>query len=361
MISISDGLLSEAMSAKAKASMEVGVAWLAKQQDANDGGWHSETYGTMRGGASITALVLYAASHLPKSYRQNEGWRRGLDFLLPGIRLRGFATCPDGTLDFPTYSTAMTLIATKWLEMEIPIELRKSMISYLISTQLTQANGFRADSIDFGGWDSIGGSGAVGVTSGTNLSVSMYAVEAIAGEEHRERTKVLERARQWCFGCQNWPNGDGGFFFQPEKISLANKAQWEDDSGTVPRSYGTATCDGLSLLLATGMELADERVQKALIWLTKSSQFDQVAGFSKAPPELGWKEGLLYYYFLGLSRTMQWLPHEYRVPNRERLLQVLIDRQSVEGFWENASASMREDDPLIATCFCLIAISNLLR
>ena len=113
MLSFSVDRLPESVVSEAEAAIDRGIEWLVNQQDLNDGGWHSQTYGAMRGGASMTALVLYAASHLPKYYHSKELWQRGLDFLIPGIRIRGFATCPDGTLDFPTYSTAMTLFATK--------------------------------------------------------------------------------------------------------------------------------------------------------------------------------------------------------------------------------------------------------
>jgi hypothetical protein len=156
MLSFSVDRLPELVVGEAEAAIDRGINWLVNQQDSNDGGWHSQTYGAMRGGASMTALVLYAASHLPKVYHPKECWQRGLDFLIPGIRMQGFATCPDGTLDFPTYSTAMTLLAIKRMGMEIPIEHRKSMIAFLIAAQLTEVNGFHADSTDFGGWDSIG-------------------------------------------------------------------------------------------------------------------------------------------------------------------------------------------------------------
>jgi len=361
MISLPEDPPSELLAKRAEAAIVLGTNWLVKQQDQGDGGWHSETYGSMRGGASMTALVLYAASHLPKHYHQQTCWQRGLEFLMPGIRLRGFVACPDGTLDFPTYSTAMTLSATRRTGMEIPADHRMSMVDFLVMAQLSQTNGFRKECIDFGGWDSLGGSGATGVTSGTNLSVSMQAVEAIAGEEHRDRAATLERAKQWSFGCQNWPDGDGGFFFQPEKNALSNKAQWEDESGIQPRSYGTPTCDGLSLMIAAGVGLGEVRVQKAVEWLTKNSQVDSVSGFDKTPPELGWKEGLMYYYFRGLSRVNPLLPDEFKRKQRNDLLHQLLKLQSKEGFWENSFTSMREDDPLIATCFSLIAISNLLR
>ena len=62
------------MHANAKESIQRGIDWLLKQQSVDDRGWHSETYGAMRGGASSTSLVLYAASHLPAEFRNRDDW-----------------------------------------------------------------------------------------------------------------------------------------------------------------------------------------------------------------------------------------------------------------------------------------------
>ena len=172
---------------KAEKSIERGVAWILKQQDAKTGGWHPSTYGAMRGGASATALALFVGAHLPKAYRNRREWKRGLEFLLRGLSKRDCIACPDGTLDYPTYSTALTLIATSRLQLTIPADQRIKLIEYLLSAQLTEANGFDANHIDYGGWDLLGASGALGITSGTNTSVSYFAVEALSGEQHADR------------------------------------------------------------------------------------------------------------------------------------------------------------------------------
>ena len=89
--------------------MHRGVAWLLNEQ-AKGGGWHSETYGALRQGSATTALVMYALSHLHSNFvdkKVNDALARGYQFLTPGIKKRGFIAAPDGSLDYPTYGTAM--------------------------------------------------------------------------------------------------------------------------------------------------------------------------------------------------------------------------------------------------------------
>jgi len=343
-------------------SIKLGVAWLLKQQSKKTGGWHSDTYGAMRGGASITSLVLYAAAHLPKQHRESKAWQRGLSFLLPSIDKRSCIACPDGTLDYPTYSTALTLVASRPLGLKIEPAKRAKLINYLISAQLTEQNGFKPDQPDFGGWDLISGSGAKGITSGTNISVSFHAVEAIAGENHRSKADSLRSAASWCHRCQNLgvaePTGDGGFFFHPDRRALGNKAQWSDEEFRKPRSYGTATSDGICLLLAAGAKQDDRRVRAGVNWLKEHHETEKVPGFDDAAEELGWDEGLKFYFFQGLSRVLHLLPKESREGQSDKLVEAIIGLQKDDGSWQNESARMREDDPLIASCFSLLALSN---
>ena len=61
--------------------------------------------------------------------------------------------------------------------------------------------------------------------------------------------KSLELAKAYVLRCQQ---ADGGFAFTCEPASLNNKAAYADTELTKPRSYGTATCDGVLALVACG-------------------------------------------------------------------------------------------------------------
>src|SRR5688572_24563688 len=96
----------------AEKSLARGIEWLLAQQ-AKDGGWHSKSYGQLKDGAGITALILHALSLAPEPLRQQsvESIDKAFAFLEPGLVKRGTIASPDGSLDFPTYASAMWLSA----------------------------------------------------------------------------------------------------------------------------------------------------------------------------------------------------------------------------------------------------------
>ena len=100
--------VSPAHGADVLAPLPRAVQFLLKQQD-NDGGFKSQTYGALKGGAATTALVLYAVSHAPGEViaPHRRQWQQACDFLQPGIAKTGSVACPDGSLDYPIYGSAI--------------------------------------------------------------------------------------------------------------------------------------------------------------------------------------------------------------------------------------------------------------
>jgi hypothetical protein len=342
-------------------SLQLAVAWLFAQQG-KDGGWHSVAYGSQRVGASDTALILYALSHdprlIPKFRRKDVD--RAFAFLRRGVAKKGFVVAPDGTLDYPLYSTATTLIAMRRLQFRTKPQAgeRRKLVDFLINEQLTERKGFKTANPDYGGWDLLAGSGARGVTSGTNVSVSSFVLEALQDETGAAAKRAKKLAAKWAAGCQNFP-GDGGFYFHPQKSHLGNKALWTDKEGKHPRSYGTATCDGLHCFLSCRVPKSDKRLQSGLGWLKGHRSVKVVPGFEDAPKSLGWKEGLRYYYACRLAPLLPLLDAKDAAGRRSELMAVLLKAQRKDGSWKSESARMREDDPLIATCFAISALTEL--
>jgi hypothetical protein len=349
-----------ALDEKAGTSLIRGVDWLLAEQ-AEDGGWHSETYGPFKGGAATTSLVLYAASQLPVDVRcqHAEAWKRAWKFLEPGVRKKGFVVCPDGTMDEPVYATALVLLAQHPLRLGIEPELLTSMENFLLNERCGKERGFKPDDPNYGGWDLAGGTGLGGDTPGSNVSITRFAVEALPPQvRDSEFASVL---LVWAKRVQNLP-GDGGFFFHPQQDHEGNKAQWADgDSREKPRSYGTATCDGLLLLASLDVPLDDPILRSGIKWLVDHPAAGRVPGFEDVPPETGWQQGLLFYYLMSLSQASSLLPEEVRFERRQAILKQLLSMQKDDGQWQNESARMREDDPLIATSFAVVALSELLK
>ncbi len=336
------------------------IAWLMVQQQP-DHLWRSEYYGNLKGGAAITALVLYALAHSdPQAVEPHrDALQAACDALVPEIQRRGYVSNPDGP-DYPTYASAMLLVAVERLKLRLPDESRDHLTAYLLDSQIDQAEGYSTDDPDFGGWDMLGSTNGPRKTTGTNISVGATVAEALANSESPGAKTALRSYRDWLTKCQNLST-DGGFYFHATRAHDGNKAGWHDESEqaarTLPRSYGTATADGLRSLKACGVSTDDEAFQKALAWLQLHPSIDAVPGFESSSDK-SWTDGLLFYYLYALSKTLDDLPPEARdsaaVPIRDHL----IRQQNPDGSWQNSSSRMREDDPLIATCFALIVLSQ---
>lgn len=345
-----------------RAALERAVSALMAAQG-EDGGWHSETYGSMRAGAAVTTLVLYALSHVPENvwrpYR--ERLARAYAFLQTGTRKAGCVANPDGSLDYPTYSSAMLLVAARRLKLDLPADDTRRLVEFLQQAQLGESRSFVVDSPHYGGWDLMGAQKIQRQTSGTNVSVSRFALEALASFDEPSVRTVRERALRWTAGCQRLA-GDGGFLFTPDRRSENNKTHLEQPTPATsgPRSYGTATCDGLACLLLAGAARDDERVAAAVRWLVDHPGLDVVPGFEGLPAELDWQNGLRFYYYAAVARAFPYLPADIAQERREKILARLVADQRRDGFWQNDSARMREDDPLICTSMAIIALGELL-
>ncbi len=349
-----------------------GLSWLLAQQAA-DGGWHSATYGQLRDGAAVTALALDAISRACQpgalTNAQADGVAKAFAFLRRGVDKRGTIASPDGSLDFPTYAAALWLGAA-W-RMAVANELsneRGKVTEYLLGAQVAESRGFAAGSPSYGGWDFLGKGDAQGITTGTNISVTCFVLEALAGELASEQASggrkpteplaaAIARGKAYALRCQQ---PDGGFAFTCEPASLNNKAAFLDPKLTQPRPYGTATCDGIRALVACGLKPADEPVAKALAWLVRRPGLEVVPGFETLPPETGWQRGLRYYYYASLARVLPFLPSPDREPRRTALIKHVASLQHKDGYWQNESDRMRENDPLIATSLAIATLGQLL-
>jgi hypothetical protein len=359
------------MADQVEASHDRGVDWLVAQQG-EDGGWHSKTYGQLKDGAGVTALILESLSVVPAIVqgKLRGAIRKAFAFLDRGLAKRGTVAGPDGSLDFPTYAAALWLTARQRLTIEgSRYDLwRAKLVEYLVQAQVTEPRGFAADSPSYGGWDFLGRGDAQGITTGTNISVTRYVVEALHGDlewqratngshsltEIRGMQKSLELAKAYALRCQQ---SDGGFAFTCEPASLNNKAAYSDTELTKPRSYGTATCDGIRTLIACGAKADEEPVAKAVAWLAKRTGLELVPGFEGFPPEAGWNRGLRFYYYASLSRVLPQFPLADRDARREALRKHVVSLQKDDGSWINESDRMRENDPLIATSLATSALS----
>ena len=339
------------------------IAYLLVQRK-GDGLWHSPNYGNLRDGAAISSFVLYAISHSPgeKFKPHRKKLQQVCDSLVASVDKAGYVSNKEGP-DYSNYATAMLLTASHRMKLKIDDAKREKMLRYLIRSQIGEEHGYQESEDDFGGWDYAGWQIGVRRTVGTNISVTCVVVETLA--LHRDLSldgwkeqvdRALGRARKWLNRCHNL-DGDGGFFFHPEKKHLGNKAGWFDKESTKVRSYATASCDGIRMLNSLKTDADDPAMIAALNWLGKNVAFEEVPGFEDSEDKT-WAMGLRYYYYYALGKSLSVLPKDRQEEIAKRLKATVTGLQRANGRWENENARMREDDPLIATGFALIALAQ---
>lgn len=308
-----------------EAAIAGGTAFLWSRQG-SDGGWHSETYGLLKSGQSLTPFILTLLLRRPSDAM---GVDRAREFLRRHTNSDGSLGTSDPSMDdYPTYATALAVLAGA--ECGRPF-LRKQ--------QFTEATGWKPEDAPYGGWG-FGTARRPPEPGHLDLSTTRFALQALGpGDPACVKAEVFLRK------CQN---KDGGFLFSPVVVD-ANKAGHD-------RSYGTATADGILALLAIGAKPDDSRVRSALQWLIDHHRVDRVPGFPD--DDRAWSQGMLYYYLAASAEVFARLGGR---DWRKEMSDALVKSQRADGSWRNESFLMKEDDPLIATRLAVTALESAIR
>ncbi len=319
-------------------------------QQADDGGWHSHTYGLLRSGQSLTPFVLDALLQVPNDVYPLPG--KKVDLAIGFIRS---STRPDGSVgmtdpdipDYPNYATALSVSAlararrARWEAQVGP------MVEYLRKQQFTEQNGWQPKDPAYGAWGMGGNRRTPPDTGHVDLSMSRYVIDALRAAGVPTKDLVFEAARVFVERCQNFENADGGFFFSTTEFDT-NKAGRD---GEHYRSYGTTTADGILALLASGRPAADPHVLAAQRWLTAHHRDMDVPGFIGEPYQR-WPHGLAFYYSAASMQAFLALGAGASGSVTEGLKRT----QRADGSWSNSENLVKEDDPLIATPFAIRAL-----
>ena len=313
-----------------------GARWLWRQQ-ARDGGWHSETYGLLRSGQSLTPFVLEALLDVPDEI-DARGLDRGIQCLRAHTRADGALGLAEDIPDYPNYATALAVKVLRRARRPGCEELAGRMMEYLCGQQFTEQNGWRPEDAAYGGWGMGGERRTPPETGHVDLSMTRHVLEALrAGGQRPSRNLFLER-------CQN---ADGGFCFTTTEAET-NKAGTTESGGF--RSYGTATADGVLALVATG-----QSPDAAVRWLADHHTGFEAPGFAGEAYHR-WPRGLAFYYAAASAQAFR----AAGKPVGAGIVEELKRAQRADGWWANAENLVKEDDPLIATGFAIRALGSTL-
>lgn len=351
-------------------------AYLTRQQ-ADDGGWHSETYGLSRSGQAWTPFVLHAlleASEIDETVpRPDIG--RALDFIRRHTNEEGVLGLSDPDVpEYPNYATAFALRCLVRVGREEDQPLVERMRSFLAADQFQGENGYDEMSLAYGSWG-FGGPRPVGSTGHLDLSHTRHVLQALR-EAGLSDPILYERAQAFLRLLQRHPSDarpqppvtevasknvpyDGGFYFSPVVLEANKSALVETEDGSYFESYASATCDGVLSLLEAGVAKDDERVLAARAWLQDHPRLDYPEGIPEDDPE-AFGEAIYFYHLAARAEAYEALdwPGDWR----EAMSAELAPLQRPDGSFVNTrNHLMKEDDPLLATALAVIALTRTAR
>jgi len=370
---------------KLEASYKKSVAWLWEQQS-EDGGWHSNTHTILQDGRVLTPYILFYLLQVPDSIypKNNDAIQRGLVFIEHDLWSND-SLSPN----YPNYSAAYALQVMVLTQRNVSGQWE--IVDYLRRQQFIEHRGTPTESMAYGGWGygepdlKPGDFGHVDISHTRrilqalqsyklNLEEQLKAAEQNGIELKRQpdfddtglrnsamqflnsvqRTKSDARLYEGCTDRTKIPY-DGGFVSSMYTLST-NKCQPYNvnDCYHYP-SYATATCDGFLALHSLGLQKTSA-YSDAKQWLTDHQQIDVIDGLSKDDPEQ-WYLIMHYYHWSVRAEAMKAAGIDG--PWKENLRKALIDEQLENGSYINPLGGVnKEDDPLMATVFCVQAFTN---
>jgi squalene-hopene/tetraprenyl-beta-curcumene cyclase len=348
-----------------------GADFLLKQQS-KDGAWRSDVYGHFKDGTALTPLALSAlVATVPE---RKEAIHKAAARLAGMVKPSGEITAPSYGFDFALYTAALTVTALSRLGDRKYRPARDAFLKMLWQRQLTEDLGWKPDDKEYGGWgysrdlprNPKPGELRPNLVE-SNLSATTFALEAVRAAGVPAKDPRLAKALVFVRRCQNLEDDprkrepaldDGGFFFIYDD-AVRNKAgvAGKDKAGRDRyASYGSVTADGLRCLVYCGLPETDARRRAAHAWLRKHFQAAETPGKYEQRRERD-RMGVYFYYTASVAKSPLAAEKVGGVTVRRLLAEALLKQQEQDGSWLNRTEAQRENDPIVATSFALMALA----
>lgn len=345
--------------------------WMVAAQ-APDGSWSSRSYGALKDGLSLTPAVLKAVVFGPTVGGSEEARRRGATYLAARVQSDGSIDAGPYGLIYPVYSAATAAIVLSRVIVPGSERARDGWLREVRARQLDESLGWEPADLAFGGWgysvqppvrselDRASGS-----LIDADISSTLFAIGALRMTGMAAEAPTIRKALIFASRCQNFVQDgesgdpaydDGGFFFSPTD-PVRNKAgvAGNDQHGRERYySYGSATADGLRILLRCGLDPAHPRIAAARGWLERHFSSEHNPGRFEPLREVE-RDATYFYYCWSVAHAfrslgIRVLSHGGRkVDWTEVMSRALMREQGPDGSWSNRFRASKEDDPLIAT------------
>lgn len=344
---------------KAEALMDKGAAFLLSKRDEN-GGWSA---GRRAAVPAITSMVLKALIQHPDYGPNHPAVTKGFQVLLQYRQ-------PDGGIYSPgegggSYTSAVALMAFAAARNPHYAAHVGDLTAYLKGLQVVPGSE-SADGTEVKEDDPRVGGVSYGKGPGRpDLSNVGMWTEALHDAGVPADDPAMQRVVAFISRLQNhsetnkmaWAReggNDGGFIytFPGEGPPGAQGA----------RSYGSMTYTGFKSLLYAGVDRKDSRVRAAFDWIRRYWRLDSNPNM----PQSQSRQGLYYYYHVFAKALRAWgepvitdgtgMRHNWR----HELIEVLAAQVKDDGSWVNDSDRWWEGEPVLTTCYAILALEEAL-
>nr|WP_020534258.1 prenyltransferase/squalene oxidase repeat-containing protein [Lewinella cohaerens] len=329
------------------------INWLLTKQ-AEDGGWHSETHGILRGGAAYTPYILDALQESNAIDSQDTCSSNGYAFLLQQLDSTG-AIGQKGAyvVEYPVYATSYLL--KTWANSPLIFDtlFQLHFEKYLLSQQFTEQRGITPDHPAYGAWGFGEQHLPIGEVGHIDLSHTRRVLEAF---QHANLSPTPPCWPKAGIFLERLQNKDGGFCSSTYTLG-SNKA---DDQTHKCVSYATATADGLLALLSFP-EKNSRKIELAARWLLVNENWEQVSGITPGRPG-NWEKVLFFYHIAVRAQAYSRMNDLNLLPAdndwQQQVVTLLAEKQLSDGSFTNPwGGPNKEDDPLLATALAIRALN----
>ena len=334
----------------ASAAVTRGLDWLQQNQAAN-GAWSKPMF------PALTGLPLWAVCGSGSTGRQVMA-DKAVAFLLTCVQTNGgiYVDVPGikgGGL--PNYNTAICMTA-------LHATGRKSLAPVILNARTFVGNAQHfGDDVYSGGFGYDRSTGR----AYTDLDNTTFALEAMRRTQDVEDLRPAGQKRadvNWTAAVayvsrlQNnsaSSNDAGGFFYNPDdaKAGLGTNAEGK----VFLRSFGSITYAGLLSLVYAHVSREDPRVVSAVDFAARHWTLEENPGMGA--------QGLFFYYNVMAralaTANMGAIPRKAGgapIAWRDELIRKIVSLQRPDGSWGNPNNRFWENDPVLVTSYCMLAL-----
>jgi squalene-hopene/tetraprenyl-beta-curcumene cyclase len=342
---------------------DAGVKYLLTQKD-DRGGW---SMGQDANRPAVTAMVLKVLLQHPDYNASSPVVVKGFKTMMTYRKSDGgFYEPKVGLANYTTSIAIMAMVASGDPQHKSTID---KAVKFLRSQQIGPGdNTPKGDKVKKGeGFDGGVSYGKHGRPDGSNQQMW---IQAMSDAGVKADDPAMQRANAFMLRLQNrkesnsadyiqqGPN-DGGFIYA---LGESKGGPWRNGRGL--RSYGSLTYAGFKSMLHAGMARNDPRVKAAFKWIGRYWRLDSNPNL----PKLQSQQGLYYYYQVFAKALRMWGQAEIEDSKgvkhnwRHELIDALGKRIAKDGSWTNkASERWNEGNPVLATCFAMLALQETLK